>query len=281
MASSNLLPNVRPAELLRESIFRHIRYTLVRSPGTQARRTLSPVSLAVRDRIVDRMLETESRYRHKDAKAPLLPLHGIPHGPLAGRQPVEPARRGTVPRGAGRLRRQPGRGAGQREPMPGWATAAWAVWPPASSNRWPRSACPASATASTTSTASSGRRSSTASSARSPIAGRPTALPSRSSTPKKPSPSRCTAASKDRRDVERQPAARAGSTRRSSSAFPTDMPIVGYLGQTVNWLRLFTARASEDFDIEIFNRGDYIRAVEQKIAVGKHLARALSRPTRS
>src|SRR5208283_1721403 len=47
---------------------------------------------------------------------------------------------------------------------------------------------------------------------------------------------------------------------------PTDMPSVGYLGQTVNWLRLFTARASEDFDIEIFNRGDYIRAVEQKIA---------------
>ncbi len=47
---------------------------------------------------------------------------------------------------------------------------------------------------------------------------------------------------------------------------PTDMPSVGYLGQTVNWLRLFTARASEDFDIEIFNRGDYIRAIEQKIA---------------
>ena len=47
---------------------------------------------------------------------------------------------------------------------------------------------------------------------------------------------------------------------------PADMPSVGYLGQTVNWLRLFTASASEDFDIEIFNRGDYIRAVEQKIA---------------
>jgi starch phosphorylase len=43
------------------------------------------------------------------------------------------------------------------------------------------------------------------------------------------------------------------------------MPIVGYLGQTVNWLRLFTAQASEDFDIEIFNRGDYVRAVERKI----------------
>ncbi len=58
---------------------------------------------------------------------------------------------------------------------------------------------------------------------------------------------------------------RRGRARKSCSAYPTDMPIVGYLGQTVNWLRLFTARSSEDFDIEIFNRGDYIRAVEQKI----------------
>ncbi len=47
---------------------------------------------------------------------------------------------------------------------------------------------------------------------------------------------------------------------------PNDMPVAGYLGTTVNFLRLFSARASEDFDIEIFNRGDYIRAVEQKIA---------------
>ena len=47
---------------------------------------------------------------------------------------------------------------------------------------------------------------------------------------------------------------------------PNDLPVAGYGGETVNFLRLFTARASEDFDIEIFNRGDYIRAVEQKIA---------------
>jgi starch phosphorylase len=46
---------------------------------------------------------------------------------------------------------------------------------------------------------------------------------------------------------------------------PNDMPVAGYNGETVNFLRLFSARASEDFDIEIFNRGDYIRAVEQKI----------------
>ena len=55
---------------------------------------------------------------------------------------------------------------------------------------------------------------------------------------------------------------------------PNDMPVAGLNGQTVNYLRLFTARASEDFDIEIFNRGDYIRAVEQKIA-SENISRVL------
>jgi starch phosphorylase len=47
---------------------------------------------------------------------------------------------------------------------------------------------------------------------------------------------------------------------------PYDMPIVGYRGETVNFLRLYSARSSHDFDIQIFNAGDYFRAVEQKIA---------------
>ena len=55
---------------------------------------------------------------------------------------------------------------------------------------------------------------------------------------------------------------------------PNDMPVAGYGGKTVNYLRLFTARASQDFDIEIFNRGDYIRAVEQKIA-SENISRVL------
>lgn len=46
---------------------------------------------------------------------------------------------------------------------------------------------------------------------------------------------------------------------------PYDMPIPGYGGQTVNFLRLYAARASSEFDIEIFNEGDYFRAVEQKM----------------
>ncbi len=55
---------------------------------------------------------------------------------------------------------------------------------------------------------------------------------------------------------------------------PSDMPVVGYNGRTVNYLRLFQARSSEEFDIDIFNRGDYIRAVEQKIA-SENISRVL------
>ncbi len=47
---------------------------------------------------------------------------------------------------------------------------------------------------------------------------------------------------------------------------PHDVPVVGYGGRTVNVLRLFSARASRDFDMQIFNTGDYLKAVEQKIA---------------
>lgn len=46
---------------------------------------------------------------------------------------------------------------------------------------------------------------------------------------------------------------------------PFDMPIVGYGGKTVNYLRLYAARASSDFDMSIFNEGDYLKAVEQKM----------------
>ena len=47
---------------------------------------------------------------------------------------------------------------------------------------------------------------------------------------------------------------------------PHDMLISGYGGKTVNVLRLYSARSSHDFDMQIFNDGDYFKAVEQKIA---------------
>ncbi len=47
---------------------------------------------------------------------------------------------------------------------------------------------------------------------------------------------------------------------------PYDMLVSGYGGRTVNLLRLYSARSSHDFDMQIFNDGDYFKAVEQKIA---------------
>ncbi len=44
-----------------------------------------------------------------------------------------------------------------------------------------------------------------------------------------------------------------------------DIPVVGYGGRTANRLRLFSAWASENFDMQIFNDGDYFRAVRDKI----------------
>lgn len=46
---------------------------------------------------------------------------------------------------------------------------------------------------------------------------------------------------------------------------PHDVPVIGHGGATINFLRLFSARASDEFDIGIFNAGDYVRAVERKM----------------
>ncbi|MAE70142.1 MAG: glycogen phosphorylase [Gemmatimonadetes bacterium] len=45
---------------------------------------------------------------------------------------------------------------------------------------------------------------------------------------------------------------------------PHDVPIVGYGCNTVNNLRLWSAKARDDFDFHDFNRGDYFGAVEEK-----------------
>ncbi|HSM93497.1 MAG TPA: glycogen/starch/alpha-glucan phosphorylase [Anaeromyxobacteraceae bacterium] len=45
---------------------------------------------------------------------------------------------------------------------------------------------------------------------------------------------------------------------------PYDIPIAGYRNGTVNTLRLWRARASEELDLADFNAGDYMRAVEEK-----------------
>ncbi|MGK5092609.1 glycogen/starch/alpha-glucan phosphorylase [Deltaproteobacteria bacterium TL4] len=47
-------------------------------------------------------------------------------------------------------------------------------------------------------------------------------------------------------------------------AMPYDVPITGYGNRTVNNLRLWQTRPSKDFDFSLFNKGDYMKAVEEK-----------------
>lgn len=46
---------------------------------------------------------------------------------------------------------------------------------------------------------------------------------------------------------------------------PWDIPIVGYSAETINFLRLWEAKATESIDLDDFNRGNYVEAVKQKI----------------
>jgi starch phosphorylase len=46
---------------------------------------------------------------------------------------------------------------------------------------------------------------------------------------------------------------------------PFDLPMVGYRAHTVNTLRLWSAKAATEFDLEDFNRGSYVEAVANKV----------------
>lgn len=47
-------------------------------------------------------------------------------------------------------------------------------------------------------------------------------------------------------------------------AMPYDMPVPGYANKTVNNLRLWAAKSTRAFDLDFFNSGDYIGAVQHK-----------------
>ncbi|NWJ06816.1 PYGB protein, partial [Crypturellus undulatus] len=55
-------------------------------------------------------------------------------------------------------------------------------------------------------------------------------------------------------------------------AMPYDTPVPGYRNNTVNTMRLWSAKASHDFDLQEFNVGDYIEAV-----LDRNLAENISR----
>jgi starch phosphorylase len=55
---------------------------------------------------------------------------------------------------------------------------------------------------------------------------------------------------------------------------PHDIPVAGFGTKTVNILRLWASRASEDFDLAVFNSGGYVDAVREK-AVGETVSKVL------
>lgn len=55
---------------------------------------------------------------------------------------------------------------------------------------------------------------------------------------------------------------------------PHDIPIAGFGTQTVNLLRLWASKSTEDFDLAAFNRGGYVEAVHEK-ALGETVSKVL------
>jgi starch phosphorylase len=55
---------------------------------------------------------------------------------------------------------------------------------------------------------------------------------------------------------------------------PRDIPIAGYGTQTVNLLRLWSSKSTQDFDLAAFNSGGYVEAVREK-AVGETVSKVL------
>jgi glycogen phosphorylase len=267
------LAQARTAEMLRESILRHVRYTLVR-PTSELKPVdyLKPVSLAIRDRIVDRMLETESRFRDKHAKRlyylSMEFLMGRSLGDNLSNLRLEELCRevlaafgidledvldsesdaGLGNGGLGRLAAcfleslatlgMPGYGYGIDYEYGLFKQEIVNGFQREKPDRWKAN-------------------------------GTPFEIEHPEEAISIPMYGRL--------DSQRDPDGNLKQTwinYKVVLGIPADMPIVGYLGQTVNWLRLFTARASEDFDIDIFNRGDYLHAVEQKIG-SENISRVL------
>ncbi|MGB7555007.1 MAG: glycogen/starch/alpha-glucan phosphorylase [Candidatus Korobacteraceae bacterium] len=264
MSSPEFFTQGQPSDFLREAILRHVRYTLVRpTSDLKASDYLKPVSLAIRDRIVDRMLETESRYRHRDSKR----LYYLSMEFLMGRSLADnlsnlrleelcrevlasfgisldevldsEADAGLGNGGLGRLAAcfleslatlgMPGYGYGIDYEYGMFRQEIFNGFQREKPDRWKAN-------------------------------GTPFEIEHPEEAVSIPLYGRVEGGGDTAENLKQN-----WLNPKIVVGIPADMPVVGYLGQTVNWLRLFTARASEDFDIEIFNRGDYIRAVEQKI----------------
>jgi len=251
-----------------QAILKHIRYTLGQSRvDLTPKAVLRPLALAIRDRLIDGMLETEERYRTTGAKRlyylsmeflmgralsdnlcnlqltnlcrEALSEHGVDLDEVLESEPDAGLGNG----GLGRLAAcfmesmatlgMPGFGYGIDYEFGMFTQEIQDGYQREKPDRWKKS-------------------------------GTPLLIPHPSLSVEVPIYGRCDASAREAK----------WSETKLVLGVPSDMPVAGYGGRTVNYLRLFAAQASEDFDIQIFNRGDYIRAVEQKIA-GENISRVL------
>jgi len=61
---------------------------------------------------------------------------------------------------------------------------------------------------------------------------------------------------------------------KSLIGLPWDIPIIGFKSGTVNFLRLWESRASDEFNLDIFNQGAYVEAIQEK-ANGETISKVL------
>src|SRR4051812_10373412 len=271
--SVETMAQVKPAEDLKEAISRHIRYTLARDErDLRSTDLVKPVSLAVRDRLIDKMMETEARYNRTEAKR----LYYLSMEFLMGRTLGDNLCNLQLDGECRRVLRDMGFDLDQVldfEPdaglgngglgrlaacfleslatlgMPGFGYGIdyeYGLFKQEISNGYQREK---------------------------PDRWKANGTPFHILRPHEV----CLIPLYGRVEDVTEPS---GETRqlwvdwKLVVGVPNDIPIAGYGGHTVNFLRLFSARASQDFDIEIFNRGDYIRAVEQKIG-SENISRVL------
>ena len=224
---------------------------------------LTGLTLTVRDQLVQRMVDTQARYDQQDAKQ----VYYLSIEFLIGRSLGNNLDNLGLTGFTGRPWRIWGLISGKprtRKATPGWAMGAWDVWPPVSSILWQPWTCRASATASITSMGFSARKFKTATRWKSRTIGSLKAGPWQIARPDEACVVLMNGRVEYAEDLE-------GNFNPiwldwdEIIGVPHDIPIVGFDGKTVNYLRLYSARPSSAFDIDIFNEGDYIRAVEQKI----------------
>ena len=245
------------AELANASCSSHCRR---RSPAqATAAELMQAVAQLAREQLSQRWVaDPGARTRGKARRVYYLSMEFL-IGPHAGQRAGRAGPAATAPRPPCRSTRSSWKTWPSTKPTRRWATAAWAGWRRVSWTRWPRSACPPSATASATNTACSRRTSQNGRQVEYPdpwlADGTPWEFPRAGIS----YPVRFGGWVEHQR---RQ--ARCGATPARWPPRPTTWWCPATAPTQVSTLRLWKAAAPAHIDLHAFNTGDYARAAEVK-----------------